>query len=87
MHCFAEPGKLPKSYVMCTQGQKQIGQAGPVYTVYKVCLELTRSVCPTVCPDGRLAWVTPQYGCETDSQIAAPTRADSIQAESRLTAA
>ena len=28
MHCFAEPGKLPKSYVMCTQGQRQTGQAG-----------------------------------------------------------
>ncbi len=27
-----EPGKLPKSYVMCTQGQKQIGQAGPVWS-------------------------------------------------------
>ena len=28
MHCFAEPGKLPEPYVKCTQGQRQIGQAG-----------------------------------------------------------
>ncbi len=32
MHCFAEPGKLPISYVMCTQDQKQIGQAGPIWS-------------------------------------------------------
>ncbi len=32
MHCFAEPGKLPKSYVMCTQGQRQIGQVCPVWS-------------------------------------------------------
>ena len=28
MHCFAEPGELPEPYVKCTQGQRQIGQAG-----------------------------------------------------------
>ncbi len=32
MHCFAEPGKLPTSYVMCTQGQRQIGQDGSVWS-------------------------------------------------------
>ena len=31
-HCLAEPGKLPTSYVMCTHGQRQIGQAGPVWS-------------------------------------------------------
>ncbi len=28
MHYFAQPGNLPESCMVCTQGRRQIGQAG-----------------------------------------------------------
>ena len=38
MHRFAKPGKWPESYAMCTQGQRQIGQAGLVWSSVVLCM-------------------------------------------------